>query len=33
MAETIFSKIISGAIPCHKVYEDERVLAFLDTVA
>jgi len=30
MAETIFSKIISGEIPCHRVYEDEQVLAFLD---
>ena len=30
MAETVFQKIISGAIPAHKVYEDERVLAFLD---
>jgi len=30
MAETIFGKILSGAIPCHKVYEDERVFAFLD---
>ncbi len=30
MAETIFSKIISGEIPCHKVYEDDEVLAFLD---
>jgi len=30
MAETIFSKILSGAIPCHRVYEDEHVLAFLD---
>ena len=28
--DTIFTKIISGAIPCHKVYEDEQVLAFLD---
>lgn len=27
---TIFSKIIRGEIPCHKVYEDERVFAFLD---
>ncbi len=27
---TIFSKIISGEIPCHKVYEDAHVLAFLD---
>ncbi len=27
---TIFSKIISGEIPCHKVAEDEHCLAFLD---
>lgn len=26
----IFGKIIAGEIPCHKVYEDDRVLAFLD---
>jgi histidine triad (HIT) family protein len=30
MAETIFGKILAGQIPCHKVYEDEHVLAFLD---
>lgn len=30
MPETIFSKIIRAEIPCHKVYEDEHVLAFLD---
>ena len=30
MADTIFSKILRGEIPCHKVYEDELVLAFLD---
>ncbi len=30
MSETIFSKIIAGDIPCHKVYEDKSVLAFLD---
>jgi histidine triad (HIT) family protein len=30
MTETIFGKIIAGQIPCHKVYEDDRVLAFLD---
>ncbi len=30
MAETIFAKIIRGEIPCHKVYEDEHVFAFLD---
>jgi histidine triad (HIT) family protein len=27
---TIFSKILAGEIPCHRVYEDEQVLAFLD---
>jgi histidine triad (HIT) family protein len=30
MSETIFSKILRGEIPCHRVYEDELVLAFLD---
>ncbi len=30
MAETVFGKIIRGEIPCNKVYEDEKVLAFLD---
>lgn len=30
MSETIFSKIIDGEIPSHKVYEDEYVYAFLD---
>jgi histidine triad (HIT) family protein len=30
MAETIFSKILRGEIPCHKLYEDAHVLAFLD---
>ncbi len=28
--ETIFDKILAGEIPCHRVYEDEHVLAFLD---
>lgn len=27
---TVFAKILSGDIPCHKVYEDDQVLAFLD---
>ena len=27
---TIFSRIIAGEIPCHKVYEDDKVFAFLD---
>jgi histidine triad (HIT) family protein len=30
MAETIFTKILRGDIPCHRVYEDAHVLAFLD---
>ncbi|MEI7658802.1 MAG: HIT family protein [Phycisphaerae bacterium] len=30
MADTIFAKIIRGEIPCHKVHEDDHVLAFLD---
>ncbi len=30
MEETIFSKILRGEIPCHEVYRDEHVLAFLD---
>ena len=30
MSETIFSKIIRGEIPCHRVYEDDAVFAFLD---
>lgn len=30
MSDTIFTKILSGEIPSHKVYEDEAVLAFLD---
>ena len=30
MPETIFAKILRGEIPCHKVYEDDQVLAFLD---
>src|SRR5690349_6762871 len=28
--ENIFAKIIKGALPAHKVYEDDRALAFLD---
>jgi histidine triad (HIT) family protein len=30
MADTVFGKILRGEIPCHRVYEDDRVLAFLD---
>ena len=27
---SIFTRIINGEIPCHKVYEDDKTLAFLD---
>ncbi len=27
---TIFDRILSGEVPCHRVYEDEHTLAFLD---
>ena len=30
MADTVFGKMVRGEIPCHKVYEDDKVLAFLD---
>jgi len=30
MSDCIFCKIINGEIPAAKVYEDDRVLAFLD---
>jgi histidine triad (HIT) family protein len=26
----VFTKIIRGEIPCHKVYEDQKTFAFLD---
>jgi len=26
----LFAKILRGELPCHKVYEDDKVLAFLD---
>ena len=29
MEDSVFTKIIKGEIPCHKVYEDERTIAFL----
>jgi histidine triad (HIT) family protein len=28
--QNIFAKIIRGELPCHKVYENDKVLAFLD---
>jgi histidine triad (HIT) family protein len=30
MADTVFGRILRGELPCHKVYEDDKVLAFLD---
>lgn len=30
MNDTIFDRILNGSIPCHKVYEDAKTLAFLD---
>jgi histidine triad (HIT) family protein len=28
--DNIFAKVLKGEIPCHKLYEDEDTLAFLD---
>ncbi len=28
--DNIFAKILRGEIPCHKVYEDDAVVAFMD---
>ncbi|MBA3758556.1 HIT family protein [Candidatus Saccharibacteria bacterium] len=30
MQDSIFTKIIKGEISCHKVYEDELTIAFMD---
>lgn len=30
MQDSIFTKIIKGEIPCHKIYEDSKTIAFLD---
>jgi histidine triad (HIT) family protein len=30
MEDSLFTKIIRGKIPCHKIYEDDRTFAFLD---
>jgi histidine triad (HIT) family protein len=30
MQDSIFTKIIKGEIPSHKVYEDDKTIAFLD---
>jgi histidine triad (HIT) family protein len=31
-ADNIFAKILRGEIPCHKIYEDEHTLAFMDVM-
>lgn len=28
--DNIFAKILRGELPCHKVYEDDKTLAFMD---
>lgn len=30
MKDSLFTKIIKGEIPCHKIYEDEKTFVFLD---
>lgn len=30
MQDSVFTKIINGVIPAHKVYEDDRTIAILD---
>ena len=30
MADSVFTKIIKGEIPSHKIYEDDKTYAFLD---
>jgi len=30
MTDCLFCKIVAGEIPCQKVYEDDKFLAFLD---
>lgn len=30
MEDSVFTKIIKGEIPCHKIFEDQKVIAFLD---
>ena len=30
MSDSVFTKIIKGEIPCHKVYEDNRTIVFMD---
>ncbi|WP_321503059.1 HIT domain-containing protein [Breoghania sp.] len=30
--QNVFAKILRGELPCHKVYEDETTLAFMDVM-
>lgn len=30
MQDSVFTRIIKGEIPCHKIYEDARTIAFMD---
>ena len=30
MEDSIFTKIIRGEIPCYRIYEDDKTIAFLD---
>ena len=29
-ADNVFAKILRGQLPCHRIYEDDHILAFLD---
>jgi histidine triad (HIT) family protein len=31
-SQNIFAKILRGEIPCHKIYEDDHTLAFMDVM-
>lgn len=30
MSECVFCQIVQGSAPCHRVYEDDHILAFMD---
>ncbi|HFC05514.1 MAG TPA: HIT family protein [Rhizobiales bacterium] len=30
--QNVFAKILRGELPCHKIYEDEHTLAFMDVM-
>jgi len=30
MEDSVFTKIINGEIPCHKVHEDDKTIVFMD---